>query len=402
MQLTTPQIQAALAGASWIRRMFEQGQELKQRIGADKVFDFSLGNPDLPPPPETGAALAELAGRLSQPLALGYVPNAGLPSLRARLAKHLTEEQQTPLAAEHVILTCGAAGALNALFRAVLEPGEEVICPSPYFVEYGFYAGNYGGVLKPVPTLAPDFGLDVAAIDAAIGPRTRVILVNSPNNPCGAIYDAASLDALAACLAKHNAGRERPIYLLSDEPYRFLAYDGVTIPPILPLSPFAIVVGSFSKSLSLAGERVGYLALNPALPGVAELAAAVTLTNRILGFVNAPVLGQHLVEKLLERHVDLDVYASRRDAMAAILDAAGLRYSRPKGAFYFFPEVPGHGDDKVFAAALLQENVLCVPGTGFGCPGYVRLTFCIDEAVIRAAGPALKRGVATWNASTTA
>ncbi len=399
MQLTTPRIQAALAGASWIRRMFEQGRELKQRVGTENVFDFSLGNPDLPPPPEAATALSELAATVTRPLALGYVPNAGLPELRDRLAQRLATEQQCALSAEQVIVTCGAAGALNALFRAVLEPDDEIICPAPYFVEYGFYVGNYGGVLKPVATRRPDFGLDTDAIEAAIGPRTRAILINSPNNPSGAVYDAASLEALSQCLARHNSGRERPIYLVMDEPYRFLAYDGASTPPILPLSPFAIVVGSFSKSLSLAGERVGYLALSPELPGGEELAAAITLTNRILGYVNAPVIGQILVGRLLDNHVDLSIYAARREAMAALLDAAGVSYSRPQGAFYFFPEVPGSGDDKAFAAALLRENVLVVPGSGFGCPGYVRLTFCMDEAVIHAAKPALTRAVRAWTAA---
>ena len=374
-------IRHQMAHASWIRRMFETGLELKQRLGAERVFDFSLGNPDVPPPPAVADVLQALASRATRPLGLGYVPNAGIPSFRAKLAAKLAVEQQTELVAKHVLVTCGAAGALTSFFRAVLEPGDEVVCPAPYFVEYGAYCGHFGGVLKPVLATPPDFQLDLAGIDKAIGARTRVLLINSPNNPTGCVYSQATVQALGALLARHNAGRERPIFLVSDEPYRFLAYDGVNVPPVLPLSPFAVVVGSFSKSLSLAGERVGYLTVNPAMPGAQLLLDAVTMTSRTLGFVNAPVIGQALAEALLDSGVDLTIYDRRRHAMAKVLSEAGIAFALPQGAFYFFPEAPG-GDDQAFVQELLTENVLAVPGRGFGFPGYFRLTFCVDEAVI--------------------
>jgi aspartate aminotransferase len=386
-------IRAQLANASWIRRMFETGLERKQRLGAERVFDFSLGNPDVPPPAAVAEVLRELAVRTARPLGLGYVPNAGIPSLRAKLACKLATEQQTALEARHVLVTCGAAGALTAFFRAVLEPGDEIVCPAPYFVEYGSYCGHFGGVLRPVPSLPPDFQPDLEKLEQAITPRTRVLLINSPNNPTGCVYGAATLQALGALLARQNAGRARPIFLVSDEPYRFLAYDGVTVPPVLPLSPYSVVVGSFSKSLSLAGERVGYLTVNPAMPEAALLLDAVIMTNRTLGFVNAPVLGQALAEALLDSGVDLAIYDRRRHAMAQVLQAAGIAAALPQGAFYFFPAAPG-GDDLAFVQELLTENILAVPGTGFGFPGYFRLTFCVEESVIQRAAPGFQQAVA--------
>ncbi len=393
MHIVTPQIRQQMESASWIRRMFDAGLELKQRVGAGNVFDFSLGNPDVPPPGAAVAVLKDLADKVAQPMGLGYCPNAGLPSARAALARKLAAEQQAPVEARHVLLTCGAAGGLVTFFRAVLEAGDEVLCFAPYFVEYGAYAGHFGGVLRAVPSKAPDFAPDLAALEAAVGPRTRAVIICSPNNPTGAIYDAATLAALGALLGRVNAGRERPVFLISDEPYRTLAYDGAAVPPVLPVSPFAVVVGSFSKSLSLAGERVGYIVTSPAMPEGQVLMDALTMTNRTLGFVNAPVVGQRLVEALLDASVDVGVYDRRRKAMAAALTAAGIEFSMPKGAFYFFPKAPG-GDDQAFVNLLLEQNILAVPGRGFGLPGYFRLTFCVDESVITRSAPGFQRAVA--------
>jgi aspartate aminotransferase len=393
MHVINPQLRQQMQDASWIRRMFDAGLELKQRVGADNVFDFSLGNPDVPPPAAAGDVLRALAERAVKPMGLGYCPNAGLPSVRATLARKIAAEQQAPVEARHVLLTCGAAGGLVTFFRAVLEAGDEVLCPAPYFPEYGAYAGHFGGVLRTFAARAPDFGLDVGALERAIGPRTRVLVLNSPNNPAGCIYDAATLRAVGDVLGRVNEGRERPVFLVSDEPYRALAYDGATVPPVLPVSPFGVVVGSFSKSLSLAGERVGYLAASPAMPDVQLLVDALTMTNRTLGFVNAPVIGQQLVEQLVDASVDVAIYDRRRHAMAAALRDAGIRFSMPRGAFYFFPEAPGR-DDKRFVDLLLEENVLAVPGRGFGFPGLFRLTFCVDEKVIARAGPAFARAAA--------
>lgn len=392
MEIVTPKIREEMQNASWIRRMFDAGAELKQRVGAENVFDFSLGNPDVPPPPAVAAALHGLADTAARPMGLGYCPNAGLPSVRATLARKIGIEQQTQVEARHVLMTCGAAGGLVALFRAVLEPGDEVVCSAPYFVEYGAYAGHFGGTLRAVPCEMPGFQLDLDAIEAAIGPKTRAIIVNSPNNPSGCIYEESALRALGDILARKNAGRTRPIFLVSDEPYRALAYDGATVPPVLPISPFAIVVGSFSKSLSMAGERIGYVVANPAMPDVQVLMDAITMTNRTLGFVNAPLLGQQLVEKLIDESVDVAIYDRRRQAMAAVLHGAGIDFAMPRGAFYFFPVAPG-GDDLRFVNSLLEENVLAVPGRGFGFPGHFRLTFCVDERIIERSAPAFQRAV---------
>jgi aspartate aminotransferase len=394
MQILSPAIDGYLTHSSWIRRMFEAGIELKRTYGADNVCDFSLGNPDLPPPPAVKQALRDIADSLDRPMALGYMPNAGYPEVRERLAAYLAREQSVDLRADHVVLTCGAAGAINALFRAVLSPGDEVVCPAPYFVEYGFYAGNFGGVLKPARSKPLTFELDLDAIAAALSERTRVVLVNSPNNPTGVVYDEGPLRQLAALLEQHTRKIGRPVYLVSDEPYRFLTYDGVKVPPILPLYPFSLVIGSFSKNLSLAGERIGYLAAAPTMEGVERLIAGVIMTNRILGFVNAPALGQRLLAAALGNEVDVGIYRERRDAMAGVLDAAGIRYALPRGAFYFFPQAPDGVDDKAFVDRLLQNRVLGVPGSGFGYPGFFRLAFCADKRVIERSAEGFRRAVA--------
>ena len=381
MQVISRAIQKQMENASWIRRMFEKGMELKKQFGADKVFDFSLGNPDIPPPARAREALLEITENAVKPMGLGYCPNAGLPVFREALASWLTKQQQVQLESAHIVVTCGAAGALTSFFRAVLEPGDEVLSPAPYFVEYGAYCGHFGGVLKTVPSLPPSFQPDLAGLESAITEKTRVLIINSPNNPTGCVYSQETLTKLGQLVERVNATRERPLFLVSDEPYRFLAYDDVTIPPVLPVSPFAVVMGSFSKSLSLAGERVGYLVVNPAMPDATLLINAVTMTNRTLGFVNAPILGQRLAMELLNEGVDLSIYDRRRKAMAQVLTEAGIEFTMPQGAFYFFPKAPG-GDDQAFVQALLKYNVLAVPGAGFGFPGYFRLSFSVEDRVI--------------------
>jgi aspartate aminotransferase len=252
---------------------------------------------------------------------------------------------------------------------------------APYFVEYGFYAANHGGAFTVVKSREPDFGLDIAAIEAALTPKTRVLLLNSPNNPSGAIYSIAELTALAEMLVRVSKERDKPIYLVSDEPYRFLTYDGARVPSTLPLYPYSVVCSSFSKNLGLAGERVGYALVNPEMPGKDELIDGLILANRILGFVNAPAIGQTIAARAINETVDTGIYHKRRDLMADVLDDAGFDYAMPKGGFYFFPKAPG-GDDVAFVSKLQEELILAVPGSGFGFPGYFRLTFCVDEAVI--------------------
>ena len=397
MGILAPEIAKSMASSSFIRKMFEKGLELKKQFGADAVCDFSLGNPDVPPPARTREELVKIAESAIRPLGLGYCPNAGIPSVRSALASFLARQQETPLTDRDVIMTVGAAGAMVSFFRAVLEPGDEVITPAPYFVEYGSYCGHFGGILKTVPSLPPTFRPDVKGIEAAITPKTRAIIVNSPNNPTGCIYSIDDLKALAAVVDRVNEGRERPLFLLSDEPYRAFAFDGAVVPAILPLTKWACVLGSFSKTLSLAGERIGYFSASPAMPDHDELIAAVTLTNRTLGYVNAPVIGQMLAAALINETVDLDVYDRRRKLMAKVLADAGIEFAMPRGAFYFFAKSPIQ-DDTQFVDLLLKERILVVPGTGFGFSGYVRLCCSVDEQIIARSAEGFKKVMRSINA----
>ena len=394
MQTVTGYFKDAAGKASFIRKMFEKGLELKATFGADAVCDFSLGNPDVPPPAAAAAALHAIADDAVKPLGLGYCPNAGIPSVRETIARHLSRQQSMPLSSADVVMTVGAASALVDIFRATVEPGDEVVVPSPYFVEYGNYCGHFGGVLVPVPS-KDDFSPDVEAIARAVTPRTRAILVNTPNNPTGAVYSRADLEALARLVDEVNAGRgegERALFLVSDEPYRAFAYDGVEVPAILPMTKYALVVGSFSKTLSMAGERIGYVAVNPALTAEdsGTLVSTLILVNRTLGYVNAPVIGQRLAAAICNETVDLSIYKRRRDLMADVLAGAGVEFQMPHGAFYFFPKAPG-GDDAKFVDALLAERILAVPGAGFGRAGYIRLSCSVDEAIIERSRDGFRR-----------
>lgn len=393
MSVLAASMQGYLGNSSWIRRMFELGTQLKQQYGEDQVYDFSLGNPDLPAPPIVGEALKEVAERAADPFTFGYMSNGGFPWLRKKLADHLSKEQGVPLKAEDVLLSCGAAGALNAFLRATLDPGSEVLTFAPYFVEYGFYCENHGGCLKAVPSHPDTFAPDLEALEHAINPSTRAVLINSPHNPTGVIYSRKDLAAIAHLLENKSQEFGRPIWLIADEPYRFLAYDGAVVPSVLPLYKYSVVVSSLSKNMSLPGERVGYIALSPNLKEKEELMAGLTLANRILGFVNPPVIGQYILDKAMGHGVELEIYAQRRAAMAEVLRKAGYEFLMPQGAFYFFPKAPG-GNDVAFVDTLLKQRILAVPGSGFGMPGYFRLAFCVDEDVIRNAAEGFANAMA--------
>ncbi|NLZ62219.1 MAG: pyridoxal phosphate-dependent aminotransferase [Lentisphaerae bacterium] len=390
MQLVSTQIAEFQKNSSWIRRMFEAGGELKKKYGAENVYDFSLGSPDLTPPAEIVSAVAGLAAEIAKPAGMGYMPNAGYEQSRQALADWLNADQGLKLSGKDVVLTVGAAGGLNALFRAVLSPGEEVICPAPYFVEYGFYCGNYGAKLRPVKSRPLTFTLDLEGIAAAINEKTRAVIINSPNNPSGVVYSEAEIRRLGEILQAASEKFGRPIFLVSDEPYRFLTFDGCSVPAVFKFYKYAVIVSSFSKNLALAGERVGYVAVNPAMENSAELVAGVIFTNRILGFVNAPCLGQKVLAACVAQASRLsqsqfEIYAERRRLMAEVLDAAGLQYQLPAGTFYFFPKAPEGCDDVEFIKRLQEQRILAVPGTGFGYPGYFRLALCVDKRFILAA-----------------
>jgi aspartate aminotransferase len=381
-------IQAAMAGSSWIRRMFEEGAELKAQLGPDQVFDFTLGNPDLEPPPEFKQGLLALAQDL-RPGLHSYMLNAGLPEVRGALARHLSSLHGLEFEAGDVILTCGAAGALNIILKAILDPGDEVVVFAPYFPEYLFYAENHGGTAKIVET-DERFQLDLDALEAALTPRTRAVLINSPNNPTGQIYGAQALKELGGILTHHWERHGRPVYLVGDEPYRRLVYDGLELPSLFTAYPHTVLATSFSKDLSIPGERLGYAAVSPRTPGRTDLSAGMILANRILGFVNAPALVQRVVGGIAGASVDISRYARRRDLMARVLTEAGYDFVMPRGAFYFFPQAPG-GDDLALVARLKEENILAVPGRGFGRPGHFRLAFCVPEASIERAAPGFAR-----------
>ncbi len=382
-------IREYLTGSSWIRKMFEEGARLKARYGADRVCDFSLGNPDVPPPPAVKRALEDLV-RKDEPALHGYMPNAGFPFVREAMAIKVSKEQRLAVPMEHIVMTCGAAGALNVVLKAILEPGDEVIFPAPFFVEYKFYVENHGGVPKPVPT-KEDFSLDLEAIEKAINKKTKALLINSPNNPTGQLYSERELKDLVELLRQKSKDLGHPILLLSDEPYRHLVFDGLETPPIFPLYENSIVISSFSKELSLPGERIGYLALHPEAEDKEELMAAFILANRILGFVNAPALAQRLAAACVEEVVDVSIYERRRDLFCEVLREAGLEFIKPKGAFYIFPKTPI--DDLEFCKLLQEELILAVPGRGFGGPGHIRLAFCVDEIFIEHARKGFKRAV---------
>lgn len=367
--------------SSWIRKMFEEGARLKAEFGADKVFDFSLGNPDLPPPALFNEAILEVAKDKS-PGVHAYMPNGGYPWVREAIAARMTMEQKVPVHHGDMLMTCGAAGALNVVMKAMLNPGEEVIILAPFFVEYNFYVDNHGGVTRIVNT-DDDFNLDLEAIRDAINEKTRAIILNSPNNPSGQIYSQESLKALGELLEETGAKYDNTIYIIADEPYRKIVFKDYTVPSIFEASKNSIVLSSYSKDLSLPGERIGYLAVHPELEDKASLLDAMTLANRILGFVNAPALMQRVVAELQNVSVDNSIYENRRNVFCSVLEDAGYDFLHPKGAFYLFPKSPIE-DDVKFCALLQEEKILAVPGRGFGSPGHFRLAFCVDEKIIQA------------------
>ena len=381
-------IQDAIERSSWIRKMFEEGARLKALHGPDKVYDFSLGNPDLEPPEKFRQVLGSVIAE-SPTGAHAYMPNAGYEETRAAVADYVSREQGVRVGSEHVVMTCGAAGALNCIFKALLDPGEEVIVSAPYFVEYGFYADNHGGQIRVVST-KDDFTLDLGAIEKAINSRTKVILINSPNNPSGQIYDRDSLKQLGDLLTASSKKMGRTLYLVSDEPYRKIVYDGFEVPSIFEAYPNSIVATSYSKDVSLPGERLGYLVVHPEADEVKGMMGGFVLANRILGFVNAPALMQRVVTHLQGACVDVGVYQARRDLFCQGLADAGYELVKPRGAFYLFPKSPV-ADDVSFVRLLQEENILVVPGSGFGSPGYFRIAYCVGKKTIESGMPGFAR-----------
>ncbi|MGD9016766.1 MAG: pyridoxal phosphate-dependent aminotransferase [Desulfobacterales bacterium] len=382
-------IESILNRSSWIRKMFEEGAKLKAQFGEDNVFDFSLGNPNLRAPECFDQALTEATCTCEGDH--GYMPNTGYPFVRRAVAEYLTQEQGVAVTENDVIMTCGASGALNIAMKTLLDPGDEVITPIPCFVEYGFYADNHGGVLKTVPTRS-DFTLDLDAIGDAVTPKTKVILINSPNNPTGQIYSAESLERLGELLASKSKQLGRTLYLISDEPYRKIIFDGHTVPSIFSCYPDSILATSYSKDISIPGERIGFAALNPKATHAKIVMDGLALANRILGFVNAPALMQRIVACIQGTSVDISHYARKRDLLCQGLSDIGYDFITPRGTFYLFPRSP-MADDVAFVSILQEERILVVPGSGFNGPGYFRIAFCVDDHVISGAMPGFKRAM---------
>lgn len=374
-----------LGRASYIRKMFEEGDRLRKIHGADKVFDFTIGNPSVEPPEKFRQELKNLALN-PVPGMHRYMSNAGYPETRSAVADVLAEQSGLPVEAKHVVMTVGAGGGLNVILKTILNPGDEVIVLSPYFVEYGFYVDNHGGILKVVPT-TDAYLPDLAAIAAAMNPKTRAIIINSPNNPTGVVYPAEVLAALGKLVEEKSKEQGRPIFVLSDEPYAKIVYDGVQVPPVFKYITNAILVTSHSKDLALPGERIGYIAVNPKLDGVDTLVEGLVFCNRTLGFINAPALMQRLVAGLQRESVDIAEYQEKRDVLYNHLTSLGFKMVKPQGAFYLFCQSP-LPDDLEFTKKAVSHNILVVPGSGFGTPGFFRLAYCIDMDIIQKSLPA--------------
>jgi len=383
-------IENIIAGSSFIRKMFEEGARLKAEFGVENVFDFSLGNPNVPPPEKFNEILRETVNTCGLDDHC-YMPNTGYPMVCGSVAEYLAKEQQAPVTEKEILMTCGASGALNVVLKAILDPDDEVLTPIPCFVEYKFYADNHGGVLKTVAT-TPDFELDPDAILAAITQKTKAFLINSPNNPSGQIYSEESLKILGEILTEKGREFNRTIYLLSDEPYRKIVYDDVKVPSIFTSYKDSIIGTSYSKDISIPGERIGFIAVNPAATYRVDLLSAMTVGNRILGYVNAPALMQRVVACMQGMSVDISEYARKRDMLCDGLAGLGYQFIKPAGTFYLFPKSP-IPDDVEFVNALKEERILVVPGSGFNGPGYFRIAFCVADDTIKNSMPGFGRAI---------
>jgi len=386
-------VESIIAGSSFIRKMFEEGARLKKEYGAENVCDFSLGNPNVPPPEKFNEILRETVSTCGLDDHC-YMPNTGYPLVCGSVAEYLSKEQRAPVTEKEILMTCGASGALNVALKTILDPGDEVLTPIPCFVEYKFYADNHGGVLKTVQTTA-DFELDLDAIEAAITEKTKAFLINSPNNPTGQVYSETNMKALGEILERKSRQYKRTIYMISDEPYRKIVYDGVEVPSIFESYKESIIGTSYSKDISIPGERIGFVAVNPHATYRNDLLAAMAVANRILGYVNAPALMQRVVACMQGMSVDISEYARKREMLCEGLAGFGYEFVKPSGTFYLFPRSP-IPDDVEFVDALKEERILVVPGTGFNGPGYFRIAFCVDDSTIKNALPGFERAIGKY------
>lgn len=387
--MISKEVHENLKNASWIRRMFVEGAKLREQFGVENVFDYSIGNPYFEPPKSVTDKLKALA--LSD--AEGshrYMDNAGFKEVRANVAKAVNRDIENPIGFEHVLMTVGAAGGINVVLRTVLDAGDEVIIFAPYFAEYIFYIRNHNGVPVILKTDEKTFEPDLDAFEKSITEKTRAVILNSPNNPTGVIYSSETLRKLGNIIEEKEKVFGREIYLISDEPYKALVYDGIVVPNIHNYFRHSIIVNSYSKSLGLAGERIGYIAINSQFEDAELFMSGLAFANRTLGFVNAPAIWQKVISDSLEESVDISQYQVRRDLLLSKLRALGFEMVEPKGAFYLFPKALEE-DDVKFVMEAKQFNLLLVPGSGFGCPGYFRISYCVDLGMIERSLPAFEK-----------
>lgn len=375
--------------------MFEEGNRLRAKYGADKVFDFSLGNPSVPAPDSVREAIIELVNTTDPTVLHGYMSNAGFEDVRQTIAESLNRRFDTKFSAKNLIMTVGAASGLNVVLKTILNPGEEVIVFAPYFLEYGAYVRNYDGILVEISPDTTTFQPNLAEFEQRITPKTRAVIVNTPHNPTGVVYSGETIKKLSAILEAKQKEFGTVIYLISDEPYRELAYDGVEVPYLTKYYNNTVVGYSYSKSLSLPGERIGYLVIPDEADGSEELISAATIANRTLGCVNAPSLIQKVVAKCVDAKTDLAAYDKNRQALYNGLKECGFECIKPQGAFYLFVKSPVE-DEKAFCEAGKKYNILMVPGSSFACPGYVRLAYCVSYETIVNSLPEFKKLAAEY------
>ena len=370
--------------SSVIRAMFEEGKELANIYGEENVFDFSIGNPSVEPPIEVKEAIIDIITNDSPNLVHGYMNNSGYEDVREVVAKHINNTHGTTFVGENIVMTVGAAGGLNVIFKALLNKEDEVIVFAPYFGEYRSYVSNYDGVLVEISPNTVDFQPNLDEFERKITTKTKAVIVNTPNNPTGVVYSEETICKLASILEEKQKEFGTSIYLISDEPYRELVYDGIEVPYLTKYYKNTVVGYSYSKSLSLPGERIGYLVLPSEMDDFLNVSAAVNVANRILGYVNAPSLMQRVVARCIDAKVDVEIYNRNREELYNNLSAFGYHCIKPQGAFYLFIEALG-GDDFAFANAAKKHNILIVPGTSFGCPGYCRIAYCVDYSKVTGA-----------------
>ncbi|MBO6163428.1 MAG: pyridoxal phosphate-dependent aminotransferase [Lachnospiraceae bacterium] len=381
---------------SAIRAMFEEGAQMKAIYGADQVYDFSLGNPNVPAPKEVKEAIYGILENEESTYVHGYMSNAGFPSTRKAIAESLNRRFGTSFGPNNIIMTVGAASGLNVALKTLLNPGDEVVTFAPYFVEYGSYVGNYDGTLVVVPADTKSFQPNLEAFAEKLSEKTRAVIINTPHNPTGVIYSEETLQKLAAILEEQQKKNGSPIFLLSDEPYRELAYDGAVVPYVTKYYKNTIVGYSYSKSLSLPGERIGYLVIPDELEDSETVITAATIATRVSGAVNAPSLMQLVIERCVDAQCDVGYYERNRNALYNGLKELGFECIKPQGAFYLWVKSPVE-DEKAFVAKAKEYHILMVPGSSFACPGYVRLAYCVSYETILNSMPAFKALAEEYN-----